>query len=316
MELEQQTLPVDTAFWKLGCNWGSGEPSFFEVIRAAGIVLGTGERNFYRNGDIVLVTEGHRVRALAQVISDEINVASQQKLKDELLPYGVPKDRIVIHYAARYMSLSENEAFNYELQQGMVRIERQPTIQQAQELWLAITNDSNEAIIIESKAAQQRDVNNKFKFKAGNSTHINNYKSSNESKTREVKKHHVTITNDLFEYLENQGNSKDDISEENTIIGSKMVDVVLRVDGSYDLFEVKTENSALANIRLALGQILEYALLDAKIKYNRLIIVGPAKFTDEEAAYFERLKSVINVNLEYWAYEPNSSDIEDKFIPQ
>lgn len=103
------------------------------------------------------------------------------------------------------------------------------------------------------------------------------------------------------------------ISVEKTRIEGASVDLVVKnQENNYDIFEVKTNNSALKNIRQALGQILEYALLDSMIICNKIVIVGPAQFKENEKEYFEKLKESIKLNLEYWAYVENSK--ENKFI--
>jgi len=80
------------------------------------------------------------------------------------------------------------------------------------------------------------------------------------------------------------------------------------------LFEIKTSNSASSNIRQALGQILEYALLDGELNCSKLIIVGPARLRESETEYFDRLKKFINIALEYWMYDSSATKIDDKFI--
>lgn len=57
----------EMTIWKFGCNWGRREnPNFYEFINAEKIVIGR-ERFRYSPGDLVLITEGFTVKAIAKV---------------------------------------------------------------------------------------------------------------------------------------------------------------------------------------------------------------------------------------------------------
>lgn len=153
---------------------------------------------------------------------------------------------------------------------------------------------------------------NKFFFQPGKAHNSYEHTRITDKKETNVKRRHGEITNDLYDYLISNGINVNNISVEKTRIEGAIVDLVVRKNESnFELYEVKTNNSALKNIRQALGQILEYALSDASISCNKLIIVGPAQFRENEKEYFERLKQTIAINLEYWAYDQN---VISKFI--
>ncbi|TRX72563.1 hypothetical protein [Carboxylicivirga sp. M1479] len=153
-----------------------------------------------------------------------------------------------------------------------------------------------------------------FCFQNGKASNTSEYSKSSLKKVTTVKRRHGEITDDLYDFLLSLGNKKEDVSVEKTRIGGAIIDVVVKHGNRFDLFEVKTSNSALKNIRQALGQILEYALLDAELNCSRLIIIGPAELRSFEREYFTRLKSMVNIKLEYWVYKSNEIQIEKKFL--
>lgn len=156
----------------------------------------------------------------------------------------------------------------------------------------------------------------KFDFQHGKASNTDKYTKSTSNKTTIVKRRHGEITDDLYDYLIFKGSKKENISVEKTRIGGAIADVVLKDNNEFELFEVKTSNTALKNIRQALGQLFEYALMDQEITCKRLVIVGPAELTEPERAYFFRLKNLIQIKLEYWGYKSQEKMIENKFTIQ
>lgn len=156
----------------------------------------------------------------------------------------------------------------------------------------------------------------KFDFKHGKASNTGEYTKSTSNRKTKVRRRHGEITDDLYEYLISKGFKKENISVEKTRVGGAIVDAVLKHDDEFDLFEIKTSNTALKNIRQALGQIFEYALMDREISCKRLVIIGPAKLTKQEQDYFNRLKCLIQIKLEYWGYQSQEESIENKFIKE
>lgn len=154
----------------------------------------------------------------------------------------------------------------------------------------------------------------KFIFQHGKASNTGEYTKTSSSKKTKVKRRHGEITDNLYDYLISKGIEKKNISVEKTRVGGAIVDVALKVESGFELFEVKTSNTALKNIREALGQILEYALLDGEVNCNRLVIVGSAVLTNNEKEYLERLKALMNIKLEYWGYKAEEKLIENKFV--
>lgn len=146
----------------------------------------------------------------------------------------------------------------------------------------------------------------KLIFKEGRTNSKNSYTLSKSKGSREVKKLHVEILEKLYDYLL-ISTSKEKISLEKSTVNGKIIDILENTDANkYNFYEAKTSNSALTNIREAVGQILEYALIDDTIIANKLVIVGPAKLKKLEENYLKRLQNNIKIELEYWYF--NSED--------
>ncbi len=151
-------------------------------------------------------------------------------------------------------------------------------------------------------------------FSEGNNTGKNKYKTKGRSKGGEVEKVHADITNDLHKYLTTNSKYKDyKISTEKTTIGTNLIDSIAKSNDGSIIFEVKTRSKVLPNIREALGQILEYGLLNSKLNIEKLVILGPAFPNKRDLNYLENLKKHIKLPLEYCSYDKSASTLNKKF---
>ncbi|MCB0501533.1 MAG: hypothetical protein KDD32_02535 [Bacteroidetes bacterium] len=154
----------------------------------------------------------------------------------------------------------------------------------------------------------------KLKFIKGEAKSVDQYSKTNSGGKSDVTRNHSAISRDLGKYLKKvKGINKDNISIELTKVGSSTIDVLLLEKEGYSLFEIKTNGNTLMNIRLALGQLFEYAFLDNEVKIKKLIIVGPAELTGISLKYFKTIQKIIKKPLEYWAYTFEDVKIESKF---
>ena len=140
-------------------------------------------------------------------------------------------------------------------------------------------------------------------FLEGKSERQKTYSRVTQKNKKDITSLHVEIAKQLLNYLR-KSFPKSKLSLERSNINGKIIDLLEKDKiGEYVFYEIKTNSSALRNIREALGQILEYALLDSSITPKKLVIIGPSSFSKTEAKYFNRLKSNISINLEYWFYD-------------
>jgi hypothetical protein len=172
--------------------------------------------------------------------------------------------------------------------------------------------DEDLETLVESIDAEIKDP--KMKFDSGNGTGSNSYSQNVGGGKRNVKRTHADITNDLHDYLTQSIEYKSfDISTEKTRICNNLVDCAAKNQNNYILFEVKTANSVLACIRQALGQIIEYALLDTSLDIKKLIIIGPVIPSENDLKYFQNLKEKLKLPLQYWSYSFEEENLSEKF---
>ena len=107
--------------WKLGCNWGSGKPSFYEYIKQKNIVIGVEDKK-YKIGDLIVVAEGHQVKAIARVKENPKSVTSNITLQSDFENLEIEYDTWVNYANADFYELNSNEKFTYQLQQGICKV--------------------------------------------------------------------------------------------------------------------------------------------------------------------------------------------------
>ena len=69
--------------WKLGCNWGTGQPFFDDFLRTEKIVLGWANHN-YAIDDIVLIAKGHTIIALTRVLGNRTPITSIKEYEEKI----------------------------------------------------------------------------------------------------------------------------------------------------------------------------------------------------------------------------------------
>lgn len=112
-------------YWKLGCNWGSGQPDFYDFIKEKQIVL-CWNRDM-RVGDYVAICKREWVWAIAVITGERKACNTNPDLKQNFLYYRIYYDGN--YYApANFYELSESERFKYELQKGICQIHKQDII--------------------------------------------------------------------------------------------------------------------------------------------------------------------------------------------
>ena len=121
-------------FWKLGCNWGRGTPSFYDLIAREKIVI-TVDDHLYKPGDMVLVTEGYTVYALALVSSELKPITSRPELRESFEEHQIPFESWLLFANAEWFELAESDIFQYKLQQGIRQVRKQEVIVRVTDIW-------------------------------------------------------------------------------------------------------------------------------------------------------------------------------------
>ena len=121
-------------FWKLGCHWERGNPSFFNIIQENKIVITV--KDFpYGINDIVLITEGFTVYAIAKVISVLKPITERTDLKNDFVEKKIPYDKSILYSDVEWLDLNDNQIFQYKLQQGIRQVHKREVINDVLDIW-------------------------------------------------------------------------------------------------------------------------------------------------------------------------------------
>lgn len=120
--------------WKLGCNWGSGKPNFYNYIKEENIIIGVEDKK-YSIGDLIVVTEGHQVKAIARINENPKPVTSDTKLKPSFDNLAIEYDNWVNYANSEWYELEEDDTFSYQLQQGICKVQNGDIRNKVIDLW-------------------------------------------------------------------------------------------------------------------------------------------------------------------------------------
>lgn len=120
--------------WKLGCNWEASNPSFFNFIRREKIAIGVDDYP-YNIGDLILVTEGFTVYAIAKVKDQLKPVQQVDEFEEEFEKHSIPYEHWVKFVNVEWYDLSKNDVFQYKLQQGIRQVHKREILEKAFDIW-------------------------------------------------------------------------------------------------------------------------------------------------------------------------------------
>lgn len=128
------TFDFKGEIWKLGCNWEKSYNSFYEWLKKDEFVIGVdGFR--YSVGDLIAVTEGYNVKAIAEVIENPISSIEKPELEDKFSEYKIEYNSRVNVASVKFYELSKDEEFDYKLIQGIRRIQQKHIRKKVLNLW-------------------------------------------------------------------------------------------------------------------------------------------------------------------------------------
>lgn len=145
-----------------------------------------------------------------------------------------------------------------------------------------------------------------FKFKNGQLPEREFIKRKFVEKETEYENRHWEIQKVLIDQLRKEFGSGN-VGYEVTLAQGNRADVMVkRGPDFYDLYEVKSYASLMTSIRVALGQLIEYALSNTGFKVNRLILVSDIQPTEEISTYLEEVNAGLDLDFSYLQIEINS----------
>jgi hypothetical protein len=119
--------------WKHGCNWARNPNSFYDFIRDEELVIGDNRHIPFQRDDLVLISEGYTVRAIAKVLADPTPITQYPDYTYLNQRYGidyVPKTMIA---RAEWYELPT--PFLYEIERGAHRVKKESILNQAISAW-------------------------------------------------------------------------------------------------------------------------------------------------------------------------------------
>ena len=136
-----------------------------------------------------------------------------------------------------------------------------------------------------------------FRFISGCKEKLSSTSGSSDRKELNILLKHNDYQSSLYNKLSSIY-GKDNVGTEIYTNGLR-IDLVVKHEGDYWFYEIKTAPTARGCIRQALGQILEYSYWPNNQRATKLIIAGSAVANDEEKKYIYYLSNEFDLPLEY-----------------
>lgn len=114
-------------FWKLGCNWGTGQPDFYKFLQKESIVI-TGADADMGLGDIVALCQGYNVVAIAKIIANPYPCTKDLSLQEPFKKYHIDYEEWNHIGPSVIYEIPKNNRFQYKLQQGICGINNKRTL--------------------------------------------------------------------------------------------------------------------------------------------------------------------------------------------
>jgi len=108
---------------------------------------------------------------------------------------------------------------------------------------------------------------------------------------------HNELMRKLYDRLCSES-GKDNVGTE-IRVGTKRIDTVVKGNGFYDLYEVKTALNPFDCVTEALGQLCQYAYLFCRDKIGKMVIVGASEPTREVEQYLANLRKNHSLQVYY-----------------
>jgi len=120
--------------WKHGCNWERSENSFYNFIKGRDITLGSILFK-WKVGDLVLITEGFKVKAIVMVGERPVKITENPEFKFLFDKYKVPFEDWVNYAEAEWYELPKDKVFEYKVQRGAAKVHKSDIKEKVLKLW-------------------------------------------------------------------------------------------------------------------------------------------------------------------------------------
>ena len=122
---------------------------------------------------------------------------------------------------------------------------------------------------------------------------------------------HGRIQQGLYKWLKEEHGAAQVANEQGTGVGGSRIDLAVRNGpGDYTFYEIKTFNSLMICIRVAIGQLMEYAFYPEGSQADRLVIVSYHRPEKSALLYLENIRQRTGLSVYYGYFDLESGDLE------
>lgn len=133
-----------------------------------------------------------------------------------------------------------------------------------------------------------------------------------QKKEVEIKLLHRQISRSLTKYLVSIYGSANVRAEHPVRSSQKRIDLLVRTEGQYYFYEIKTYSSAKTSIREALGQLLEYTFDTGIVQPVEMTIISHIPADDSIVKYMEYIREKYKIPLYYRCFDVKTCFLSEK----
>ncbi len=115
--------------YKLGCIWGKGAPDFYEMIKSKSISLSHTHDCKPKKDSVILITNGHTIKAITILLEDCKPVTTNPELKDSFAEYNISYNNETLYAKSKWIELKPEDYFLFKTQDGICQVHK-PEIHQ------------------------------------------------------------------------------------------------------------------------------------------------------------------------------------------
>ena len=145
----------------------------------------------------------------------------------------------------------------------------------------------------------------KLQFTPGCSVKRSSAIANLSGQTFDVNLRHNVIQIALYGYLAGKY-GKEAVGTECYHWAGSRLDVVVKLQERFRIYEIKTSQSARACIREALSQLLEYSYWSGAQEAEQLVVVGEPPLDKDAGEYLNTLRSRFALPLNYYQFDVSS----------
>lgn len=121
--------------WKWGSNWGGKKnASHYDFMKDEGIIVGI-DRFRYSLGDLVVITDGHTVKAITMVEEEPKPITENSYYPAIREQYKINHQDDANFAKAEWYELPEDKTFQYKLERGAAKIGKSEIKEKVLKLW-------------------------------------------------------------------------------------------------------------------------------------------------------------------------------------